>query len=221
MVLHITDQNGNPVCAKATINGDLLTINDIPNNNILLTSESGIGVYADSSPVPTADINNRQGWLFKKTVAGTGKFNYYYYSQGSHAITLGDIKSLISNLTIDHWTDIQSAPFFVVYTKPTGVGDAGAWYHSRRAYSLEATNKILLGESINMYAISEPNYTYNDQRLVKCGGIVTTGTALDSEEILTISLHSDSGAAVNTQILVRSLGVELTDGTHTYFNLIA
>jgi len=219
MVLHITDQNGTPVSAKATINGDLLTINDIPNNNILLTSASGIGVIGGET-TPTADINNRPGWFYKKTVEGTGKFNYYYYSQGSHAITLGDIKSLISNLTIDHWTDIQSAPFFVVYTKPTGIGDAGVWYHSKRAYVLEATNKILLGESINMYAISEPQYTYNHDRLVKCGGIITTGTALDSEEIFTITLHSDSGAAVNTQILVNSLGVELIDGTHTYFNLI-
>jgi len=108
----------------------------------------------------------------------------------------------------------------VVYTKPTGVGDAGAWYHSKRAYALEASKKILLGESINLYAIAEPVYTYNCDRTVKLGAIVDTGTPLDSEEILTISLQSDSSSAVNTQILVKSLALELNDNTNTYFNLI-
>lgn len=219
MVLHATDPNGNQIPVRATAGGKLSVIDERPNNNILLTSSSGVGVYADSMPVPTADINNRPGWLFKKT-AGVEKFNYYYYSQGSHAITLGDIKSLSSNLVIDTWTNGQSAPFFVVYTKPTGVGDAGAWYHSKRAYALEASKKILLGESINVYAIAEPVYTYNCDRDVKLGAIVDTGTPLDSEEILTISLHSDSSSAVNTQILVKSLALELNDGTNTYFNLI-
>ena len=219
MVLHATDRNNNQIEVRATAGGKLTIIDEAPNNNILLTSSSGVGVYAGSLPVPTADINNRPGWLFKKT-AGVEKFNYYYYSQGSHPVLLGDIKSLCSNVVIDTWTNIQNAPFFVVYTKPTGVGDAGDWYNSTRAYVLEASKKILLGEPINIYAISEPVYTYNCDRNVKLGAIVNTGTLLDSEEILTITLHSDSSSAVNTQILVKSLALELNDGTNTYFNLI-
>ena len=212
MVLHAIDPNGNQIPVRVTSGGKLTIIDERPNNNILLTSPPN-AVYADSMPVPTADINNRPGWLFKKT-AGAEKFNYY--SQGSHPITLGDIKSLSSNLVIDTWTNGQSAPFFVVYTKPTGVGDAGAWYHSKRAYALEASKKILLGESINLYAIADPVYTYNCDRHVKLGAIVDTGTPLDSEEILTITLQSDSSSAINTQILA----LELNDGTNTYFNLI-
>ena len=218
MVLHATDRTNNQIPVCVTTGGKLIVIDEAPNNNILLTSPPN-AVYADSMPVPTADINNRPGWLFKKT-AGAEKFNYYYYGQGSHAITLGDIKSLSSNLVIDTWTNGQSAPFFVVYTKPTGVGDAGAWYHSKRAYALEASKKILLGESINLCAIADPVYTYNCDRTVKLGGIIDTGTPLDSEEILTISLQSDSSSAINTQILVKSLALELNDNTNTYFNLI-
>tara|TARA_R110002020_G_scaffold303249_1_gene518608 strand:+ start:2809 stop:3471 length:663 start_codon:yes stop_codon:yes gene_type:complete len=219
MVLHATDRNNNQIAVRATAGGKLTIIDEAPKNYILSTSASGAAVYGGET-APLADINNRAGWLFKKTLADAAKFNYFYYGQGSHAITLGDIKSLCSNVVIDTWTNIQNAPFFVVYTKPTGVGDAGAWYHSKRAYVLEASKKILLGEPINIYAISEPVYTYNCDRNVKLGAIVDTGTPLGSEEILTISLHSDSAAPINTQILIKSLALELNDGSNTYFNLI-
>lgn len=218
MVLYATDRHGNRVEVTATTDGKLTIIDESPKNYILSTSASAASVYGGET-APIADINNRPGWLFKKTLADAAKFNYFYYGQGSHAITLGDIKSLCSNVTIDQWTNGQSAPFFVVYTKMTGVDD-GPWYHSKRAYTLEASKKILLGEPINLYAIAEPVYTYNSDRNVKLGNIIDTGTALDSEEILTISLHSDSASAINTQILVNSLALELIDGTSTYFNLI-
>lgn len=219
MVLHATDPNGNQIPVRVTSGGKLTIIDEAPKNYILSTSASAASVYGTET-APIADINNRAGWLFKKTLEDAAKFNYFYYGQGSHPITLGDIKSLCSNVVIDTWTNGQSAPFFVVYTKPTGVGDAGAWYHSKRAYLLEASKKILLGESINIYAISEPVYTYNCDRDVKLGAIVDTGTPLDSEEILTISLHSDSASPINTQILIKSLALELNDGSNTYFNLI-
>ena len=220
MVLSATDCNGNPVKVECTSGGKLTTIDESPKNYILSSSASAAAVYGGET-APVADINNRPGWFFKKTVAdAAAKFNYFYYGQGSHAITLGDIKSLYSNVTIDQWTNGQSAPFFVVYTKPTGIGDAGAWYHSKRAYVLDASKKILLGEPINLYAITEPVYTYNCDRNVKLGSIIDTGTPLDNEEILTVSLHSDSAAPVNTQILVNSLALELKDGRNTYFNLI-
>ena len=219
MVLHATDPNNNSIAVRATAGGKLILIDEAPKNYILSTSASAASVYGTET-APIADINNRAGWLFKKAAADTAKFNYFYYGQGSHAITLGDIKSLCSNVVIDTWTNGQSVPFFVVYTKPTGVGDAGAWYHSKRAYTLEASKKILLGESINIYAISEPVYTYNCDRDVKLGAIIDTGTPLDSEEILTISLHSDSASPINTQILIKSLALELNDGSNTYFNLI-
>ena len=221
MVLHARDKNNNSVSVRVTKGGKLIMIDETPKNYILSTSASGVAVYGTTETSPIADINNRPGWLFKKTLADAAKFNYFFYGQGSHAITLGDIKSLCANITIDQWTNIQSAPFFVVYTKPTGVGDSPpGWYHSKRAYVLDASKKILLGEPINLCAIADPVYTYNCDRNVKLETIIDTGDCESTEEILTVSFHSDSASPINTQILISSLGLELIDGTNTYFNLI-
>jgi len=64
---------------------------------------SGASVYSDSLPAPTLDNDSRKGWLHTKTSAGTNKFNYYYYSQGSSPLTFGDIKNLKANITVDNY----------------------------------------------------------------------------------------------------------------------
>lgn len=220
MVLHACGRDGVAIAVKCSGDGQLDIQDNSLTNNILLTSVSGIGVYADTQPVPTTDINNRPGWLHTKPTGNTDKFNYYFYSQGSHPVTLGQIKSLLSTVTIDTWPSAASMPFFVIYTKPTGVGDAGAWYHSKRSYAMDGTKKILMGESVNIYCVNKPSNFHNNKRAIELSTIIDTGTALDTEEVLTITLQSDSGSAASTQILVETLGLELQDGTSTYFNLI-
>ena len=220
MVLHACGRDGVAIAVKCTGDGQLDTTDNSLTNNILLTSSSGIGVYADTQPVPTADINNRPGWLHSKPSANTDKFNYYFYSQGSHPVTLGEIKSLLATLTIDTWTNSTSAPFFVIYTKPTGIGDAGAWYHSKRAYAIDVSKKILLGESVNMYCVNEPSNFHNNKRAIELSTKIDTGSALDTEQVLTVSLQSDSSSGAATQILVQHLGFELTDGNSIHFNLL-
>jgi hypothetical protein len=170
-------------------------------------SGSGASVYADTSPTPTSDNDDREGWLFTKTMAGSGKFNYYFYSQGSNAMTLDDLTNLKANITIDNYQTGQSLPFFVVYTKPTGTGDAGAWYHSRRAYTLDNNQKIFVGQRFEMYSINQPQ-TITGERQLPFNNTVDTGDALGTEEILTVSIQSDSGAPQNTKILVESVGLE-------------
>ena len=61
------------------------------NGFVKLGSVASASVYADSLPIPTADNNSRDGWLFTKT-AGAEKFNYYIYGQGSHPITLSQLQ---------------------------------------------------------------------------------------------------------------------------------
>ena len=220
MVLSATDCHGNPVKVLCSDDGKLETQSSNPSANILLTSSSGVGVYADTQPTPTVDGNNRNGWLYKKTIANTDKFNYYFYSQGSHPVLLGDLRSLVANVSIDNWQSNASVPFFVIYTKPTGVGDAGPWYHSKRAYAVDSSKNILLGEPVNLYCINKPKCTHNGNRDIDLTTVINTGECLPTEEILTVSLQSDSAAPIQTQVLVGNLGYELNNGNRNYFNLI-
>tara|TARA_R110000782_G_scaffold16065_1_gene46436 strand:+ start:271 stop:951 length:681 start_codon:yes stop_codon:yes gene_type:complete len=175
------------------------------------SSAGGVAVYADSSPAPVADNDGRDGWLFTKTVADTSKFNYYFYGQGSSPILLNQISSMLCDVTIDNYQGVSSLPFIIIYTKPTGVGDAAVWYHSKIIYTMNSNEKILLGEGVTFYGGLKPNIHSNihGKRLIECNTLITSGDALPTEEVLTIALHSDSGSPASTQILVSSLGLDI------------
>ncbi len=180
----------------------------VSNAEIKRTSTEGTMVIAGSLPVPTADNNGRDGWLFTKT-AGAEKFNYYLWSQGSKPLRLRDLRSVYMVASVDTYTNVTSVPFVVVYTKPTGVGDAGAFYHSRISYTIhDQSTNIILGEKVQFYThqiLPTDNYGY---RQISLPIEITDGDALPAEEILYITLHSDSSAPNNTQILVSDFGFE-------------
>ena len=226
MVLNATTDAGVITPLICAVDGKL-NVSQTNFTNYLKLSESA-AIYADTLPVPTADPNGRPGWLHIKPVANGDKINYYYYAQGSHPVTLGELTIVNCTVTIDTWTNTQSVPFIVVYTKPTGVGDSGAWYHSKRTFGIPSTTKIMLGESINLYGVNStdgtgttlPKFSNNQKRYVNMSVITNTGSALDSEEILTISIHTDSASPLGSQILVENVGLEVADGRLTYFDLI-
>lgn len=175
------------------------------------TSPGGLAVIADSSLTPQSDADGREGWLFHKTTTGSEKFNLYYYSDGSRAMTVSQLKSLKATVSIDNYQGMSSLPFFVVYTKATGTGDAQVWYHSRRAYTLTSTETIMNGEQIEMFALESPA-KLNGKRQVQFNTTTTDGDYEDNEEILYITLQSDSAAPQNSKILVQSMGENFING---------
>lgn len=191
-----------------------------PTNKVLLSSSSGIAVYADSSPTPTADNDNRDGWLHKKIATGTDKFNYYFFSEGNNPMYVSDLLGLCANVSIDKWDNNSSAPFFNVYTKMTGSGDAGSWYKSRISYSIDNTVDICVGEHIEVWAKNQPN-SYSGLRQVELKTKVVNGTGADDEEIYTICLSSDSASLIDTQILVSSLGFDTIKNINHRVKLIS
>ena len=122
--------------------------------------------------------------------------------------------------SVDTWSNSASVPFIVVYSVPTGSGDAGAWYHSKRTYSINTSNhKILCGEHINLYCMSKPELK-NDNRYIELETYSSEGDNLDTEAILAVSLHSDSGSAINTKILVSHAGYNLGNEIHRHIKLV-
>lgn len=117
-------------------------------------------------------------------------------------------------------TAISSVPFFIVYTKPTGVNDYDSWYHSKVIYTMDASSTIMLGEEIEIYSINKQTKHHKHRRMVSFNTKLLSGEGLSTEEILTVSIHSDSSAPANTQILVKNVGIEILKDNETVIKRI-
>ena len=176
-------------------------------DQVIATSQSGISLYPDESP-PIADEDNREGWLFKKTAAGTAKINWYFYDAGNTLTTLDDLSSLSVLLSVDTYLNTSSLPFFIVYTKMTASNNVGSWYKSKITYELSVGEKILPGEQIQAWSGIKPKQQSN-KRLVEFNKKTVLGTGANTEELLTISVHTASYADINTKILISQVGFNL------------
>ena len=194
---------------------DYETFQNHNGNKVDLMSNDGIAVYADTLPIPQIDDNNRKGWLYSKltTDPPANKMNYYFYSEGSHTFTLTDLKNMWFSGSVDKWAANNDVPFLVVYTKPTGAGDAGAWFHSSIAYAITSDKVVVKGEWCNWWAgDEEPKKGLNPVlRNINLSNEVKTGDCLGTEELLTISVHTDSGSLEHKNC-INSVGWSLNNG---------
>jgi hypothetical protein len=187
---------------------------------VKLSSAGGVAVYADTLPTPTADDNNRKGWKWTKGVAGATEFmNLYFYSQGNIPITLEEIHSINAVVSVDTYTDAYCIPFLNIFTKPTGVGDAGAWFHSRINYTLTAGEPIILGEFIELWGIKKDTKQGNI-RQVNSDTEIRLGDCLGTEEILTMAIVMPTLSPVGASIVVDNVGFTLTNGIRIGLDLV-
>lgn len=176
----------------------------------LLGSAGATTILGDSTITPTADPENRDGWNFVNSVAST-KFNLYYFNGTQEIITLADISSVFAKVYINNFADLSGAPFFHIYTKPTGSGDAGAFYHSRIDYEIDSSVIVGIGEQVILWGENKPNTPCNN-RLIQLKNKTVNGDGAGTEEVLYITLSSNSGATINTKnITVTSMGFNTID----------
>tara|TARA_R110000787_G_scaffold153082_3_gene266970 strand:- start:1023 stop:1625 length:603 start_codon:yes stop_codon:yes gene_type:complete len=172
---------------------------------------------------PVADNNGREGWLFIKAAADSAKFNYHLYSDGTMPIILGNLTHLYSNISLETLVANSSKPWITIYTKPQGFGDAGPPtfpYHSKIDYHMPTNFNCQLGEMITIHThrqTIDENFGYR-----KCwlSNRQVAGDALDTEEIWYIVIQSDSGSAINTQILVSQFGFITRNKIERHINLV-
>lgn len=179
-------------------NNTTYPLNFIHNSQYKIGSPASLAIKADSTIQPEADLDGREGWLFRQIALGN-KFNLYFYgSTAIEKLTLAHLKSYSAVVSVDKYDNPASLPFFIIYTKPTGINDSGAWYHSKIVG--RPTGYIAQGEKIQIY-LKNPSIHNFGYREVKC--IETReGEAKGAEEILYMTIHSDSGALVGSQILI-------------------
>ena len=176
-------------------------------NQIKIGTASATAVIGGEQP-GIADENGREGWLFRKVAAGTDKINWYFYGTGNKQLPLSSLRNISATISIDNYQDSTSLPFIIVYTIPTGIGDAGAWYHSKITYRIQDNQTIILGEAINIWTHTPPTQN-NSLRSIPFNTKTILGDAAPEEPILTIAINTDSVAPALTQILVEELGLTL------------
>ena len=177
----------------------------VSNAQYKIGTASTTAILADSSLTPTADADERQGWAFIKTLSNTDKFNIYFYGEGSLPIRLGEIHSVFANVAINSHVDHTSKPHINIYTKMTGSGDAGAFYHSKLTFTIPNEYNIQLGETITLMTHREESLGYGYRNCV-LRDVVITGDGAESEEILYMTLHSDSVALAGLNMIISDLG---------------
>lgn len=169
-------------------------------------------VWADSTPSATIDSNNRDGWYYTNTSAGN-KANIYFFGGTQETVLVKHLNSVWAKLSVDNNSSTKCLPFFNVYTKPTGVGDAGAFYHSKFTYTLNSNVNIGIGEEVIIHTHLQPDIGY-DCRFIPMPNMSVEGQGLGNEEILYMTIHTDSSAvAGEVKILFQNLGFRALGNT--------
>ena len=138
-------------------------------------------------------LGNTAGWYFKNTADLTDKINWYYVANSNPAFTLtaGSLEGQYAIVDVR----AEGAPYFVVYTKPTGTGDAAPWFKSRKVYSpagLDLTAYI--GSTIMLYWGTDPGDFIGVPR-VECtlDTFSSVGPQADAEEVLFANISTSTG----------------------------
>ena len=176
-------------------------------NQIKIGTAAATAVIGGEQP-GIADENERPGWLFKKVAAGTDKINWYFYGTGNKQLPLSSLRNISATISIDNYQSTKSIPFIIVYTIPTGSGDAGAWYHSKITYTIQPSQTIILGEAINIWTHTPPTQN-NSLRSIPFNTRSVEGDGSPEEPILTMAFNTDSASPALTQILVEELAFTL------------
>lgn len=168
--------------------------------------ENNAQVYADAQPgVQDPSGQLRDGWYYTNASAGQ-KINWYYFDGINNAtVTLGAM-SAYAVMTFD---GLGSMPLLAVYTKPTGSGDLMPGFaRSRVVYSGSSTG-LTIGKKYLVYFGENPTVHPELPRvqLVKSTSS-SAGSQGASEEVLTVSFGSNSGASVGSvKFMTESLGI--------------
>jgi chemotaxis protein histidine kinase CheA len=203
----IASEANRAIAAEGLLDSRLDDIEENLNTEITTIFENNAAVIADASG-PSQDSEYRQGWYFTNATAGD-KINWYFFDGMSEISTLGSF-SAYAVFTLDSVADV---PFLGVYTKPTGTGDSGSWYHSRQVWVRDPNFALTAGKTYLIHTGNDPKVHPELTRIPLVTAFNSVGDQDAGEQILTVALNTDSSSAAgNYQFLVDSLGVKTESG---------
>lgn len=168
-------------------------------------------VYADGTAGVPDPLNTTSGWYYKNSADLTDKVNWYYASNSNPAVNM-----TLANFTSQYAVvDVRAAgsPFFVVYTKPTGSGDAASWYKSRLVYSpadpyMDLTAYV--GQTVFMHwGVDTGDFPSLPRVECTLDSFASNGTQDAAEELLFANISTSSSyPAGHYEFVVSELGYE-------------
>lgn len=179
---------------------------------------SAAAVVADACP-PTAIPSgyNTHGWYYKNNASAStvnGRKINWYVSPNTANSTVGDLHALYYTAEI---LNKDYLPFIIVYTKPTGSGDAASWYKSKRVFIFERnSSQIKFNKHCQLCfelvsgskaACSIDGLEVLDLTVDLTNTDSNKGAFASTEEILAISLQTDSAAPNGaSEFILTSIG---------------
>ena len=89
-------------------NNTTYPLNFIHNSQYKIGSPASLAIKADSTIQPEADLDGREGWLFRQIALGN-KFNLYFYgSTAIEKLTLAHLKSYSAVVSVDKYDNTAS-----------------------------------------------------------------------------------------------------------------
>ena len=171
---------------------------------------SNTAVPADGT-APLADPTGQTaGWYYKNSNDISDKINWYYVSNSNPAVTM-----TLANFTAQYAViDVRAsgAPFFAVYTKPTGSGDAASWYKSRLVYTPAGLDlSAYIGQTILLHwGVDTGDFPTLPRVECTLDPFSSNGTQASTEEVLFANLSTSTGyEAGRYEFVVSNLGYEL------------
>jgi hypothetical protein len=169
----------------------------------------GASVWSDSTPTPIENPTSAIGWLYQNASTGNA-MNLFYFNGNNETKTLSQVVgqyAVVTNLA----TVLNNKMIFAVYTKSNT-----SFFTTRITHSPPSNVNMVAGGKYLLYwgdgAVADDIFP-NLPRL-NFSDITTTGPAVGTEEILSVTLNSDSGASVGSVlILIESLGVVFSNGS--------
>ena len=154
---------------------------------------SNTSVPADGTAGLADPTGQTAGWYYKNSNSLTDKINWYYLANTNPALVM--TKGALDGMYAIVDVRAGGAPYFVVYTSPTGTNDAQPWYKSRFVYSpagLDLTAYI--GQQIFLYWGNDPGDFINLPR-VECtlDAVSSEGPQDPAEQILFGNLSTSTG----------------------------
>jgi hypothetical protein len=167
--------------------------------NIYLSQSSTI--TADTVPPVGRNDRDPLGWGYNNTNPGNS-MNLYYFNGADETKTLNQVVgqyTVITNLS----TKLNNSLIFGIYTKSNS-----SFFTTRITHSPAGGVNLTAGGKFLCYWGEVPGDLYPTLPRLNFTDITTTGPAVPTEEILSVSLNTDSGTpAGDILIFIESLGV--------------
>ena len=168
--------------------------------------DQGEIIWVDSVPILAMNERDPNGWLYLNENNGNA-MNLYYFNGNNETKTLSQVVGqycVVSNLS----TKLNNSLIFTIYTK------GSPFYTTRITHTPINTVNLTAGGKFLCYWGAVPADIYPNLPRLNFTDTQTTGPAIPTEEILSVSLNTNSATpAGDIYIFVESLGVVFNNGS--------